>query len=270
MKILVINLDRSAVRMNWMAKILSEQDLSFERIAAVDSQDIPESKIHDYLSRSVLVTSRGPNAGDVGGFLSHRKCWELAAQSDDGYVCILEDDIHLSKDAGKFLKSTEWIPGDADIVKIETFCQETTYYRSESLVALDRRVAPLSTIHLGAAGYIIHRSAAKRLLELSKDRFLTVDWMLFDSRLGFLEKLKVFQLIPALCIQNMFLPENLQNPELRSVSRPPGPGMVSELPPSVYRAPGKSLPPVKRFRHGLKKGFYRLFASRVVGEIPFR
>jgi glycosyl transferase family 25 len=57
---------------------------------------------------------------EIGCFLSHRRCLERIATGEDEFAVIFEDDVRLSQGAARLLSTSDWIPDDADIVKIES------------------------------------------------------------------------------------------------------------------------------------------------------
>src|SRR5690625_1490193 len=114
MKSLVINLDRNPKRLKRMEKIFAQMDLKFERMPAVDGQKLTKEEITKY------CPSQEFSAGEIGCFLSHRKCWEKIATGEDQYTAVFEDDIHLSDSVKELLNDCDWIPDDTDIIKLET------------------------------------------------------------------------------------------------------------------------------------------------------
>src|SRR5690606_11965028 len=117
MKILVINLDRSPDRLEHMRKVFDGQGLSFERVPAVDAQNLSPDEIARWRQGEPNFYELGP--GEVGCFLSHRKRWEIAAASPEPFTAICEDDIFLGRNARTVLGSHDWIPHDAGVVKLE-------------------------------------------------------------------------------------------------------------------------------------------------------
>jgi glycosyl transferase family 25 len=200
MKILVINLDRSPKRLQRMAWLLSGLDLAFDRVSAVDGRKMDE----DDQSRWVP----GPGhyyrlrAGEIGCFLSHRKCWEIAARGEaDEYTTVLEDDILLGKDANVLLSNADWIPADADIVKLETNLHRTYIDRSRTEAAAGRKVTRLRGRHTGTAGYAISSQAAAKLLSMSETFSNPVDHFLFNPVSRSFHQITIYQLTPAVCVQ---------------------------------------------------------------------
>src|SRR5690349_9829713 len=119
MKSYVINLDRSPDRWQRMKDRLTSIGAVFERVLAVDGLLLSDAEISTVYRPVAGAAEMTPE--EIGCFLSHRKCWERIALGSDAYGCVFEDDMLISKRAGLFLvQGTSWIPGDADLVKIET------------------------------------------------------------------------------------------------------------------------------------------------------
>lgn len=197
----MINLDRCPERLAWMTAVLSERGLSFERVRAVDWQTLSTHEIDEHRVERYILGPLPP--GDIACFLSHRKCWESISQGGDDYVCVLEDDLHMSRDSAKFLSETGWIPNDADIVKIETYRQGITYRKAARLQVFDRAIVPLKSSHIGTAGYIVSRDCARRLLEMTEYFYDPVDGVMFNPAYGVSSELHIMQMVPALCIQDL-------------------------------------------------------------------
>jgi len=173
-------------------------DLNFIRVEAVDGKE---------LSREVLQALCRPKtdgmpwtAQEVGVALSHRECWRRAASSQEKYSIILEDDLFFSDDAADYLGSTSWLPGEFDALKLETVGEIVTTDRIRRKNRT-RQVVRLHSRHLGAGAYIISREFAQRLSSLPDEISDQSDVILFsDTTLN-----KIYQLTPAICIQDYVL-----------------------------------------------------------------
>ena len=214
MRILLINLDRHSERRDWMNKALAKRHIAYERVQAVDANSLSD-ELMDAVKKS-HSHRRKFSSGDLACHLSHKKCWEIIAQGEDEYGCILEDDLHLSEDAAYFLSSNEWIPAHADVIKIETFAKTAICGLKGTVPVHDHRLRRLIGHHFGTGGYIVSRNAAKRLLELYENCYDGMSFILFSHKYGSLTRFRVLQLEPAICIQDMRLPESKRNSLLSS------------------------------------------------------
>ncbi|WP_319944211.1 glycosyltransferase family 25 protein [Mesorhizobium sp. AR10] len=203
MKCLVINLDRSQDRLAHMTGEFIRMGVAFERVAAIDARDRPD------LSRMPLRVKRlSPlrlTNAEIACLLSHRACWAIVAARDDAYGAIFEDDAVFSAKAGALLADAGWIPAAADIVKLETFFKKTTIARKRVSAGHGFSLSRLYRSHIGAAGYIISRQAARDLIAATEDIGIPVDHVIFNPGLATSSGKTIYQLVPALCTQDQFL-----------------------------------------------------------------
>ncbi|MCD1632872.1 glycosyltransferase family 25 protein [Martelella mediterranea] len=198
---LVINLDRDTERLKRIEALLAERDVAFTRVPAVDGRLLAPDEIAAVCAYPTPVSIR-LQPGEIACYLSHIKAWRLLLDSDEDCAAIFEDDIDLSRDAAEVLSAiADWMPDDADIVKLETSLRPIEIAPGEEAAIGDRAVRRLAGCHIGSAGYLISREAAARMLAESKKLRMAVDSTLFDPRGGVAETLSLYQLSPALCIQ---------------------------------------------------------------------
>ena len=202
MRCFLINLDRSRDRLAHMTAEFDRIGIIFERIAAIDALQRPDlSRIP---SRTGAMPSRLANP-EIACLLSHRACWSMLAAGDDPYGAIFEDDILFAAKAGALLADSSWIPADADIVKLETFFQKTKIGLRRSSAGHGFSASRLYEVHFGCAGYILSKQAAIALLGATEEVGVPADHVLFDPILQPRPDRVVYQLSPALCIQEQFL-----------------------------------------------------------------
>jgi glycosyl transferase family 25 len=203
MNIYLINLDRSPDRLQRMATIFSDLGLDFTRMPAVDGAKlIAEGKLHRP-ERAGLIYQLGP--GETGCFLSHRACWEAIANAEQNHGAVFEDDVHFGSGLAELLSNDAWIPGDADVVKLETTRVHALLDRTGNKLALGRSLKRLRSTHTGASGYILSKSAARKLIALSEDFVDPVDQFMFNPACTAWADLTIYQLTPAICIQDMLV-----------------------------------------------------------------
>lgn len=212
MKIFVINLARNPERLERMERLLGAQGLEFERLDAVDGKRLDAEEIARW-SQKKPDGSLCLSPSEVGCMLSHRHAWEKIAAMETGHAAVLEDDIHFSAEAAAFLKSGKWIPADAEIVKIETVKKWKTVV-SKTSIPLDHghSLAKLLGQHFGTGGYIVTASGARRLLQEIGAVHMAIDQIMFDPASDLFTRLSIYQIMPALCIQDQFL--NVPDPTM--------------------------------------------------------
>ncbi|KRB24282.1 hypothetical protein ASD99_28970 [Mesorhizobium sp. Root695] len=190
MKCMVINLDRSPDRLAHVTAEFARIGVLFDRVPAIDA-----------LHRSEFAkTSSGLTPTEVACLMSHKVCWKIIANGDDAFGAIFEDDILFSEAAGPMLSHYGWIPADADIVKLETYLKKTVIAMKRTSVGRAFSVARLYGLHIGTAGYILSKQAARDLISRSLDA--PADHVVFDPSLPSSSSKTIYQLLPALCVQN--------------------------------------------------------------------
>jgi glycosyl transferase, family 25 len=202
MRTYVINLDRQTARWERIGQLL--QGLEFERVSAVEGAGLSglERRIRD-VPRSPEELTRFERACA----LSHRNVWQHLLTSGASFACVLEDDVFLSPDFPQFVGQEGWIPPDADLVKIEAFSRRKLLLGREAAQYRGRSVRRLLSTNLGTAGYVVSAKGAEKLLAQTEILSRPIDHILFDDLLGD-DTYQIYQLSPAICIQEMRLIEN--------------------------------------------------------------
>ncbi|TKT79235.1 glycosyltransferase family 25 protein [Aquamicrobium sp. LC103] len=234
MRCYLINLDRSDDRLLRMTAEFERIGLEFTRVPAVDGRSFAPERLYELMSEQ-RPWAAPLTASEIGCFLSHKRCLELIAVGADEYAAIFEDDVIFAQDARMLLNSDGWIPEDADVVKIETHRKKVL--TDQPISCRDSRfsVARLCSGHILAAGYVVSRDAAQRLLDEMKIISVPIDHLLFNPSHGVFSKLVIYQLLPALCIQSGVV-STIEAERQGSYERPPlGSRIVRELKRIVRR-----------------------------------
>jgi glycosyl transferase family 25 len=200
MKSYLINLDRSCDRLTFMTEQFCKLGCDFTRVSAVDARMFTPEQIRDALAPN----QKWPyplTPAEIGCFLSHKKCLELIAQGEEDHAAIFEDDVLFGRDADKLFASGDWIPADADIIKIETHDKIVLLGTHLPCAETHFTVARLRSRHLLSAGYIISKPAAQRMLAFMEKPSAPLDHFLFDSEFGPFSNFAVYQTYPAMCRQ---------------------------------------------------------------------
>ncbi|WP_053999203.1 glycosyltransferase family 25 protein [Ahrensia marina] len=212
--ILLVNLDRSEDRLIRMKSIFDEMGLSFSKVPAVDGRNMSDVEIDSWLDADENFYRL--RAGEVGCFLSHRACWSIAAANEQPFTVIFEDDVHIGEAAVDLLGDVNWIPKDADIIKLETNQRKTFISKNDLKVPADRSLNQLTGEHTGTAGYIISSRCAQYLLDNTARFKDPLDQYLFNPISPIFASLKIYQLFPALCVQDENLNKGGSSESLRS------------------------------------------------------
>ncbi|MBX8784741.1 glycosyltransferase family 25 protein [Ochrobactrum sp. GRS2] len=193
MKCYLINLDRAPERMARMSKMLSDLDIPFERVSAIDGQKFSQEELSDY--RSQGVAGFDLSAGDIACGATHLMIMRKIIAGADEYAAVMEDDIYVSADAKHYLCSDSWIPQDADLVKLETSLMVTTISCKRIKLNKTRYLSRLLSHHSGAALYIISRKAAKEIVDRFTPGMDCIDGDVFGKSL---HRHNIYQIVPAL------------------------------------------------------------------------
>ena len=221
MRIYIINLDADHERFAFMSSQLSARGLSFERFPATHHTKMsPEQQAYARASKR-----RHLKPGEIGCMLSHIELWKEVATRDDELALILEDDVHVSEDFNAFLAALRISSSEVCIHRLETFLARVTMRRSVAYTSGPRTAKQLLSHHGGTGAYIINRPTALTLLQLSPDFRHSVDIEMFDPRRGVgPAAIKLYQWLPAPCIQDMLIPR--LDAESHGIRR----GFVTHLP----------------------------------------
>lgn len=202
MQCFLINLDRSADRLRQMEAEFAAIGMPFERVAATDATTISER--HIFLQSPGKVR-RDLTPGEVACFESHKVCWQRITAEGLPWAAVFEDDVHFSPAAAGMLGTEDWIPADADIVKLETLFQPTLFTLQGPPVSGQVRLARLHHRHLGSAGYAISGRYAAELLGMARHITSPVDNFLFGFEQERLATRTIYQAVPGVCVQDRFL-----------------------------------------------------------------
>ncbi|MEW9806495.1 glycosyltransferase family 25 protein [Mesorhizobium sp. ZMM04-5] len=197
---LVINLDSSLDRLEWMKDAFEDLGLDFVRVPASSPETFGD--IDDCV---LMPNGLGVEwtAGEIGCFLSHRQCWKRAAVAEEDFTAIFEDDLHFAPGAKKLLRTAEWIPGGIELLRFETTLQKVMLSTTAKKVD-EFNIHELRSKHWGTGGYLISRSGAIKLISRSHEIRWPVDIFMFDP-VRVKNDLTSWQINPAICIQDSVL-----------------------------------------------------------------
>jgi len=207
MKNLVISLNSKTERRQHIATEFQKHNVNFEFFDAL-TPDIASSYAKSLgfnLDKSPLTPT------ELACMMSHIAVWKKAIDESIPYTTIFEDDIYLGVDAETLLNDAEWIQPCWNIIKIESF-YEKVFLSSETydLLLKKRYIAQLKSKNLGAAGYILSLQGAKILLEyVLHSEIQPIDETIFNHFILNNQE-PIFQMVPALCVQEMIMKESLE------------------------------------------------------------
>jgi len=117
-KIYLINLARSKDRLAACARQLDAHDLSYERIEAVDGDDMQNSTISDVYDFNKSSYHKHMTKGEIACYLSHVRTWQKIVDEKLDYAVIFEDDILLQDSIQQGLQAIGSINEPWDLIKL--------------------------------------------------------------------------------------------------------------------------------------------------------
>jgi len=125
----------------------------------------------------------------------------LIAKADAPWGAVFEDDIALSPNAGRFLHNADWIPPGTDMIKLDTGNSPCLIGKFRHPLADGYQLARLVSRHLCAGGYLVSKTCAAALYELTSSIHMPIDEVYYNPDYGQLRNFNIQQMIPALVVQ---------------------------------------------------------------------
>lgn len=192
----LINLEKSTDRLQNMTESLGLLRLSFERVSAVNAQELSDEDWAMDLTPSIEYPYQ-LRSGELACFLSHRKCWKKLAESQQEWALIMEDHCVFSSRATKYLTNSDWIPAECEIVQF-VFTKNPVYVdKTIELGDGNSLIRLKNSSPIGTSAYMISRKAAVLALETSQNIYGPVDNFLFGEQSCFTKKIKPWRLLGA-------------------------------------------------------------------------
>ena len=207
---LVINLNRSHERLQKISARLNELNIDFERVEAFDGLNLSDEEYKaltfPYNHPCRVRFTRELTKGEVGCFISHRKCWQKLVESNENYAVILEDDLYISDEAIQFLENLNWLPKEIGLIRLSSFysANNRLYVKEKSVLTTQKDYSVAKTLRyaIGTQCYIISKEYAQRAIEMSEKFECPVDEFLFNRLFEFANICESWQLIPSVICQN--------------------------------------------------------------------
>ena len=171
---IVISLKRSEARRAAFTVLLEQSDLDWEILDAIDGLQLHSTPPEYHEEKVIRLLGFPLSASEIGCFLSHRLAWARCAEKDRPTL-ILEDDFtfapHFDESLSKVMASYQ----DWDILRLQgiTETSDSTLVEHPNFRIVENHGDPL-----GAAAYILKPSAAKKLIQTSRDIYEPLDHFL--------------------------------------------------------------------------------------------
>ncbi|WP_430737125.1 glycosyltransferase family 25 protein [Psychrobacter sp. VH5] len=211
MKSIVISLKSAIDRRQHIIQEFQNHHIDFEFFDAL-TPDIAASYAKNL---PINLKNSSLTGGELACMMSHVSVWQKMIDEQIPYLAIFEDDVYLGEDAELLLNSSDWINPEWHIVKIEAFTKKVFVSSNRyPIESTNRYITQLKGENLGTAGYILSLHGAQKYLDyLAHHQLRPLDELMFDDFIACGSE-PVYQMMPALCIQEMLL--NKETPALPS------------------------------------------------------
>lgn len=166
MKIYVVNLDRHPDRLASIDQQLSELNLGYRRIAAVDGSNLSQAELNKVYDPILCKKTIGRELarGEIGCSMSHLSIYRKMVESQTPLACILEDDAQVSAQLPEILESLEYLGSIQEpMICLLTHVGRYTAWGAKKLNNKHHQIC--KTIHAFCShGYLINLAAARKLL----------------------------------------------------------------------------------------------------------
>lgn len=196
-KLFLLNLDASQDRLAFMDQQFADLSLKYQRISAVDGRTLAQAEI-DKIYHAKLNAKQfyqPLNKGEIGCYLSHRKCWQKIVDEQLAWAVILEDDCVLNPNLAKIIHmmSVDEPLKNWDYLKLTYLKPGCKLTASAALPHLDNfTLVDFYKVPITTKAQIVSFQGAKKLLAATKQigRPIDVDiqnyWQLNIRVLGLL------------------------------------------------------------------------------------
>ena len=167
----IVNLVTSTARKEYMQGLLENYPyINPIFIEAVDGRLFSTREREVFFDDNACQKRYGRliNGGEVGCTLSHFKCYNKLAESNDKFVLILEDDITIMRD----LNELDW----AGIVEFMSVDEPRIMFLSGDYWYWDKKSVTRVFSAVGSYAYFINRAAAQRIVKIKRPSNVADDW----------------------------------------------------------------------------------------------
>ena len=197
----VVNLRKDIFRREWMeSQLRNEKSLAVNFIDAVDGRLIGEDYLKSIYDRSFVIANEGRDftRDEIGCSLSHNKIYREIIEKDINFALILEDDAWLSPHISDVvLEAISKIDSEEPAVILLTVAK--SYLSRPTVLRCGSYDVKLAYQAWGTLGYLINKSAAKKISEINMPvRYSADSWWVFRRHAG----IKIMCFTPILVIEN--------------------------------------------------------------------
>lgn len=174
--VFIISLDDATERRAPLLAMLTEFDVSYEIVSAVDGRNgLP--KIHEKdIDRARAITENGRNltSAEFACALSHQKIYSKMLKNNIKDAIVLEDDAIISRELARFTKNRP--PKWADILMFNHKLSQVWLFPRRNVIGEVKAFRHLLKSPTLTSGYYLNLHAAKYILENSRPLSRPADW----------------------------------------------------------------------------------------------
>ena len=167
--ILLINLLHSVKRLKEINDRLLNLNLPYTRICAVNGSTLSQKEIIRNYSSSLnkKIYRRPLSAGEIGCYMSHKKCWQFIVENNLDMCLVIEDDAAIDKCLSHVIDLVRTYNQPWDVIKL---CDPPKQKAIETSITLDEnyKLCQYKKIPSRATGYLISYEGAVKLLQARK------------------------------------------------------------------------------------------------------
>lgn len=205
MKKIVISLSTAVERRKHISSEFTQKNIDFDFFDALT----PEPATIFSQELGLKIDERILTKGELACFMSHVFLWKKMIDENIPYMAIFEDDIYLGNNVADFLTDSSWINDQWHLIKLEEFTHRIALGKRVKNFKgrIQRSIFQLKSKNLGTAGYILSLHGAKSLLSYIQklDKLIALDHLMFEEIVVHEDIFHVYQMKPALCIQDVTL-----------------------------------------------------------------
>jgi len=226
---LVISMIRSPERRERARQELAKTHFQWDFLDAVDGK-LLQFPIPEYSAKKVQrLLGYQMMPGELGAFLSHKKCWQACIDKNQTTL-VFEDDFILLPQFEKVVKYLLEDYQDWELMRLQALVDSshTVLEQTEDFAVVRNHQDPL-----GCTAYLIKPSAAKKLLDHSQSIHEPIDHYM----------------------------EHIQKHGVRFLSIYPYPSDISQEPTTVYRPDRRPIRGMKKYLRSMNRWLDRQFAK---------
>ena len=164
MRCIIINLERSIARREFVAKEFKSHGIEYEFFRAKDRFELSARDYEDFAEQESKATNwNHPSVpGVLACWISHHNVWKFCLENRLEMVAIFEDDVLLNEQFGNAIRNLESIKNSFDIVFLHKLYANQTF-KPLIEVSDEFSLGLVRFQNIGLQGYVINRYAMQTL-----------------------------------------------------------------------------------------------------------